>query len=60
MQLSPKLRWNVLRLAMKDILEVFVDIEYLSTLSKDDDHVRAYAKEVLSLGLLFKELVDAI
>ena len=27
---------------------------------KDDDHVRAYAKEVLSLGLLLMEFTDAV
>ena len=37
----------------------FVDIEYPCA-SKDDDHVLSYAKEVLSLGLLYKEFVDAI
>ena len=59
-QLSPKERWNVLQLAIVEITEQFVDINYPSSTSKDDDHVRAYAKEVLSLGLLFIEFKDAI
>ena len=58
--LNPKQRWNVLQLAIKDIVDQFVDIDYPSSASKDDDHVRAYAKEVISLGLLYKEFVDAI
>lgn len=37
-----------------------MDIDYPSSSSKGDDHVQTYANEVLSLGLLFKEFVDAI
>lgn len=59
-QLSPKEHWNVLQLAIVEIIEQFVDINYPSSTSKDDDHVCAYAKEVLSLGLLFVEFKDAI
>lgn len=59
MQLTPKQRWNVLRLAVKEMVDQFVDINYPSLSSKDNDHVRAYAKEVLSLGFLFKEFVNA-
>ena len=59
-QLNPKQRWNVLQLAIMDIIEQFVDIDYPSSANKDDDHVRAYAREVLSLGLLFMEFKDAI
>ena len=59
-QLNPKQRWNVLQLAIMDIIEQFVDIDYPSSANKDDDHVRAYGKEVLSLGLLFMEFKDAI
>ena len=29
-------------------------------MSKDNDHVRAYAKEVVSLGLLLMEFVNAV
>ena len=49
MLLNPKQRWNVLQLAIKDIVEQFVDIDYpssASSVAKDDDHVHAYAKEV--------------
>ena len=59
-QLNAKQHWNVLQLAIMDIIEQFVNIDYLSSASKDDDHVRAYAKEILSLGLLFMEFKDAI
>ena len=60
-QLNPKQRWNVLRLAIKEIIDQFVDIKYPTpTVSKDKDHVRAYAKEVVSLGLLLMEFIDAI
>ena len=43
-----------------DIIEQFVDINYPSSAGKDDNRVRAYAREVLSLGLLFMEFKDAI
>ena len=36
----------------KERLDDFVDIGYPPAAKKDDDHVRANAKEVLSLGLL--------
>ena len=39
-QLSPTERWNVLQLAIMEIIEQFVDIIYPSSTSKDDDHVR--------------------
>ena len=48
----------MLQLAVSKIVDQFVDISYPSPATKkDDDHVRAYAKEVLSLGLL---LMDAV
>ena len=60
-KLSPKQRWNVLRLAITEIVDQFVDVSYPTpSTEKDDDHVRAYAKEVLSLGLLYMEFVDGI
>ena len=59
--LEPLQRWNVLKLAVSKIVEQFVDISYpIPTTEKDDDHVRAYAKEVLSLGLLLMEFIDAV
>ncbi len=50
----------MLQLAIIDNIEQFVDIDYPSSASKDDDHVCTYAKEVLSLGLLFMEFKDSI
>ena len=59
--LKPLQRWNVLKLATSSIVEQFVDISYPTpTTEKDGDHVRAYAKEVLSLGLLLMEFIDAV
>ena len=59
-QLNPKQHWNVLQLGVKNIVDQLVTIEYPSCASKDDNHVQAYTKEVLNLGLLYKEFVDAI
>jgi L1 cell adhesion molecule like protein len=60
-KLNPQQRWNVLRLAVSKIVDQFVDISYPSPATKkDDDRVRAYAKEVLSLGLLLMEFTDAV
>ncbi len=60
-KLNPQQRWNVLRLAVSKIVDQFVDISYPSPATKkDDDRVRAYAKEVLSLGLLLMEFMDAV
>ena len=38
----------------------FMDLSYPTAAKKDDDHVQAYAKEVLSLGLLLMEFVDGV
>ena len=38
----------------------FVDLSYPMAAKKGDNHVRAYAKEVLSLGLLLMEFVDGV
>ena len=60
-KLNPQQRWKVLQLAVTKIVDQFVDISYPSPATKkDDDHVRAYAKEVLSLGLLPMEFTDAV
>lgn len=60
-KLNPQQRWNLLQLAVSKIVDQFVDISYPSpALKKDDDHIRAYAREVLSLGLLLMEFTDAV
>ena len=62
-QLDPSQRRVILMLGIKQVLEKFVDATYqtsTSTEDKDKDHVLAYAKDVLSLGLLLMEFVDAI
>lgn len=60
-KLKSKERWEVMRLAIQEVLVKFVDITYPnSSTDKDDDHVRAYAKEVISLGLLLMEFIDSI
>ena len=59
-------RRNVLLLAVKELLNRFVDLSFtMNQQSKPDkmvehDHVQEYAKEVLSLGLLLMEFVDSI
>ena len=59
--LNPKQRWNVMKLAVRNVVDKYVDIGYPTpSTKKDDDHVRAYAKELLSLGLLLMEFVDGV
>ena len=48
-------------LAIEELINAFVDVSYQPEEStKDDDHVLAYAKEVMSLGLLLMEYIDSI
>ena len=49
-----------MKLAVRKVIEEFVDVNYPTAAKKDDDHVRAYAKEVLSLGLHLMEFVDSV
>ena len=58
--LSPTQRWNVMKVATRKVVDEFVDVSYPTAAKKDDDHVRAYTKEVLSLGLLLMEFDDGI
>ena len=59
--LSPEQRWKVMSLAMKQLIDKFINISYPSASKvKDDDHILAYAKEVMSLGLLLVEFNDGI
>ena len=60
-KLNPQEQWKALRLAVAKIVDQFVDISYPSPATKkDDDHVRMYAKEALSLGLLLIGFMDAV
>lgn len=60
-RLNPKQRWNVMKLAVREVVDQCIDIGYsTSPTKKEDDHVRAYAKELLSLGLLLMEFRDGI
>ena len=59
-ELNSKQRWNIMKLAVRKVIEEFVVVNYPTAAKKDDDHVRAYAKEVLSLGLLLMEFVDSV
>lgn len=59
--LTPEERWKLMSLAIEELINTFVDISYLPESSKkDSDHVLAYAKELLSLGLLLMEFIDSI
>ena len=50
--LNPAQRRNVLQLTVHKILGMFVKLSFpASTSEPDTDHVRAYARDVLSLGL---------
>ena len=59
-KLSPKQRWNVMKLAVRKVVGKFVDVSYPTATKKDYDHIQAYAKEVLSLGFLLMEFVDGV
>ena len=59
-ELTPDQRWKVLTLAIQGLVAKFVDITYPATSRRKKDHVHAYAKEVLSLGLLYMEFCDGI
>ena len=48
-----------MKLAVRKVIEEFIDVNYPTAAKRDDDHVQAYAKEVLSLGLLM-EFVDSV
>lgn len=52
---------KVLLLATRSVVEKFVDLTWVEKESVDtDDHVQAYACEVLTLGLIYMEFKDAI
>ena len=53
--LTSEQRWKVLTLAINELLESLVDISYPPASKKKRDHVYAYGKEVISLGLLYME-----
>ena len=58
--LTSEQRWKVLTLAINELLESLVDISYPPASKKKRDHVYAYGKEVISLGLLYMEFCDGI
>lgn len=54
-------RWKLMQLAIEEMVNSYIDISFPTPDTKsDDDHVRAYAKELTSLGLLLMEFVDAV
>lgn len=67
--LSQQERRDILMSVCEAMVEEFVDITTFEAIEQSDakskpnkeqpDRVHAYAKEVLSFGLLYKELVDA-
>ncbi len=60
-RLNPAQRRHVFLLAIRQVLDKFVEISFpVPDSNPDTDHVQAYAKEVMSLGLLLMEFVDAI
>ena len=58
--LTPTQRWEIMSVAIEDIISKFVDISYPTTSPKDHDHVHAYAKELMSLGLILMEFIDGV
>ena len=59
-ELNPKQWWNIMKLAVRKVVDEFADVNYPTAAKKDDDHVQAYTKEVLSLGLLLMEFGDSV
>lgn len=63
-ELDPSQRKVLFLQGIKQVLDKFVDVTYETSTSskkvKDNDHILAYAKDVLSLGLWLMEFVDAI
>lgn len=58
---SPQARKDIFLQGIRQVVNRFVDVSFPApTSASDDDHVQAYAREVLSLGLLFLEFTDAI
>ncbi len=59
--LPPNERWKLLQLAIEGIVNNHIDINFPNpTTEDDDDNVRAYAKELTSLGLLLMEFIDGV
>jgi L1 cell adhesion molecule like protein len=58
--LTPEQGWQVLDMGVRELVLKFVDISYPAAGKKMRDCVHAYAKEVLSLGLLYKKFCDGI
>ena len=49
-QFNPAQRWNVIKLAVRRIIDEYVISYPMPSTKKDNDHVRAYAKELTSFG----------
>ena len=61
MKLTSQHCWKLMILAIKKIIDSFVDISYpKASTEEDEDNVCAYAKEVMSLGLLLMAFIDGI
>ena len=63
-ELDPSQRKVLFLQGIKQVLDKFVDVMYETSTSskkvKDNDHILAYTTDVLSVGLLLMEFVDAI
>ena len=56
----PQIGRRILLSAVDKLLSHFVDLKFCNRTSPPEDHVHAYACEVLSLGLMLMEFNDAI
>ena len=56
----PQIGRHILLSAVDKLLSHFVDLKFCNRTSPPEDHVHAYACEVLSLGLMLMEFNDAI
>lgn len=57
---TPAQRTTIFREAVKEIVKEFTNDIKIESVIGEKDHVLAYAKELLTLGLLYLEFVDSI
>ena len=61
-QLVDELRSGSILVALlkEHLIDKLVFLSWPSTISKSSDHIKSYASEIISLGLFYKEYLDAV
>lgn len=57
---SPERKLEVFLSSIKNVITMYTHRFNLDSMGRETDHVLAYGKELLSLGLLYNEFTDAI